>query len=159
MSVTVDKIIKTALTNGIDLVGVQNTVRSYLLNEINGAEKLYNILIKTLSSRRQGGHIKLRALDIINLIFLKSKEFRIIISKKLRELIRCCCNGFENNSRNILNNTLSTRLFTYIHHWDTRFGHVYPEVRTIARYYRESVPVLDENGVRIFIYVLYINTI
>ena len=145
-----EKVIKDAVEK--DLSDEENkamrvAIRDYLTTEPGGAECLYKLLMKVVSSSRCAEGKKIRALHVMDFVFLKSKEFRGVASREMRGIIRTCCEGVETNAAAINSNALAVKLFSFLHNWDTSFGVFYPELRAVARYYRESVRVLDSTGV------------
>lgn len=149
-SVLFEKVIKDAMEKDLseeEHMAMGVATRDYLTTELGGAEFLYKLLMKAISSTRCAETKKLRALHIMGYVFLKSKDFRTIVSCELRSIIRMCCAGGESNAAAINSNPLAVKLFSCLHNWDTSFGSYYPELRSVARYYRESVRVLDSSGV------------
>lgn len=142
--------IKEALNKDLsaeETKALHRVIKGHLQAEDGAAESLYKLIIHAFNSWRHKEKSKKRALAILDFTFNRSKDFRLSVCSKLRELIRKCCNGCENNSRDINSNPLALQLFMRIHDWDRAFGNFYPELRAVARYYRESVKVLDAEGV------------
>lgn len=145
-----EKAIKEAISKdqtSEETKSLHSAVRDHLTNEAGGADHFYGILFKILTNARQSELKKLRALSITDYTFRKSKDFRGIVCRHLSTVVKACCGRAEHNAADILHSEVAKQLMRYIHEWDKKFGIHYQELRVIAKYYTESVRVLDTNGV------------
>jgi len=120
-------------------------------------EAAHYLLIDATESK---SHIsRLRALNVIDTLFNRSKEFRTIISARMKDiarsagLLKCCSDGVVSGCVSSSSTTSPKALcFTrehakiveekvklYIELWDIRFGALYPSLRAVSRYFKESL--------------------
>lgn len=100
---------------------------------------------------RKSGISRLKALYIINELFHRSKYFRNIINNNIH-LIAQTANLLKHHSRNnaiILpndyHNELESRVKEYIELWNHAYGQHYPQLKAIARYFKESLALKMPN--------------
>jgi hypothetical protein len=134
-----------------EVVGVEEGKNSYaVLKEIlqlspEGARSVYRELSAILFGRAKGS-VKLRALDVFDNLFRKSRDFRSLICSELRDFVSRCCNRCEGNVKDINKNPIALFAISLLGKWDQQFGEIYPPLRAMARFYKETVKILGPTG-------------
>lgn len=117
-----------------------------LCREQQGAAKeLFYYLSLDLSKRN--GVIRLRVLFVMDYLLHRSKEFRLLVFSDLRQISKCMGllsdqNSASDRSVPIVTShaqELLTKGKELIEIWDHLYGDRYPQLRAIARYFRESL--------------------
>lgn len=120
-------------------------------NEILNASRCLLINLENTS-----GIIRMKSLYIISILFARSKLFRLEMSNNIRLIVSSAgliTSIDNNNNKNVLPKDYSKEVIDKIKEmielWDIQFGHLYPQIRAIARYFREYDIILNY----LFIYV------
>ena len=123
------------------------SIRECISSKEGGDEDIYKTLSKVIISNRYGDKDRDRALQLMDYVMKRSKLFRAVVCRDIRNLLHNCCKGYETDAQKINKSSTALHLIGLIHDWDVCFGTHYPELKVLARYYRESVPVLNSDGV------------
>ena len=90
--------------------------------------------------------VKQRTLVVIDNLFRKSRDFRSVLCAELRDFVSRSCNRCESNIKEINKNPIALTAISLLGKWDQRFGELYPTLRAMARYYKETVKILEPAG-------------
>jgi hypothetical protein len=91
--------------------------------------------------------VRVRCLQVIDALFLRSSKFRSLACSDIREITQ---SGMLLNAKRTMMMTpeerrLQARVLQTLELWDVQFGHGYPVLRATARYLRESLKVKMPN--------------
>ena len=105
-------------------------------NDKNATDDVSRCLLLDLASR--SAIVRMRSLNVIDSLFLRSKEFRKGISVNIRSIAECA--GFlggkplDNMEHRDL---LQHRVKEMLEMWDMYYGDFLPEIRALARHMKE----------------------
>jgi hypothetical protein len=100
------------------------------------------------------GVIRMKSLYIISILFTRSKLFRVEMSNNIRLIVASVgliSSIDNNNNNNNINKSVLPKDYSkevidkikeMIELWDLQYGHLYPQIRAISRYFKEYVNII-----------------
>jgi hypothetical protein len=118
-------------------------LRAVIETSAENRTRLVALLVDEVSDGRIFAYRRFGVLRVLDELFTKSRLFRDSMVEALEPSVSRICMGKPSNQAEILRNEIAVAFLHVLHNWDVRFGDYYPILRSMARYYRYALRLIN----------------